>query len=148
MNSSSSGRGACLNHIGQRLSFVDSVFLPVIWVASMHNGGPFVYIYIYIYCGFVLFRVGFLWLLPGFMWLLWLFISHPLHSQFLSAWLLRRFIGFMRLLRLWLFASFALPVPLRQVAFCLCGLWRLSGLGFLRPQHRQFLSGAPPPPFD
>ena len=86
-----------------------------------------------------------LWLLRGFMWLLWLFVSHPLHSQFLSAWLLR----------LWLFASAALPVPFRQVALWLCRLWRLSGfgfshpllsqlvfgLGFLRPQHRQFLSG-------
>ena len=44
-----------------------------------------------------------LWLLRGFLWLLWLFISHPLHSQFLS------------------FASSALPVPL---AFWLCGFWR------------------------
>ena len=29
-----------------------------------------------------------------------------------------------------LFASSALPAPLRQVAFWLCGFWRLSGFGF------------------
>ena len=96
-----------------------------------------------------------LWLLRGCLWLL---ISHPLHSHFLSVCL----CGFMRLLRLWLFASSALPVSLRQVAFWLCGFWWLSGfgfshpllsqfvgLGFQHPQHRQFLSGAPRhPPFD
>ena len=92
------------------------------------------------------FRAGFsafwlLWLLRGFLWLLLLFIS-------LSACL---------------FASSALPVPLRQVAFWLCGFWRLSGfgflhpllsqlvfgLGFLHPQHRKFLSSTPRhPPCD
>ena len=63
-------------------------------------------------------------------------------------------LGKMRLSRLWLFASSALPVPLQQVAFWLCGFWWLSGfgfshpllsqlvfgLGFLHPQHHQFLS--------
>ena len=53
----------------------------------------------------VFFRVG------GFsdFWLLWLsmwlFMLHPLHSQFPSVWLLRLFV-IMRLVRLWLFASF------------------------------------------
>ena len=44
-----------------------------------------------------------LWLLRGFLWLLWLFISHPLHSHFLSVCL----CGFMRLSGRWLFGFVA-----------------------------------------
>ena len=55
-----------------------------------------------------------------FLRCLWLFISHPLHSQFLSVCLLRLVIGFMRLLRFgfshplllaWLVAFSASPFP-------------------------------------
>ena len=50
--------------------------------------------------GFCGFYVGFCGFYVGLRGFLRLFISHPLHSQFLSVCL----CGFMRLLRLWLFA--------------------------------------------
>ena len=74
----------------------------------------------FVFSGRVAFRLfGFsafwlLWPLRGVLWLLWLFIS-----QFLSVCVF--------------FASSALPVSLRQVAFWLCGLWRLYGFGFSHP---------------
>ena len=95
------------------------------------------------------FRVGgfsafwLLWLLRGFSWLLWLFISHPLHSHFLSVFLFASSCiassaaagGF---LAFWLLSGFGFSHPLlSQLAF---------GLGFLHPQHRKFLSGAPATP--
>ena len=100
---------------------------------------------------------------PLFLHLLVLWSSGPLvprsfgllilSFEFLSVWLLRLFVGVMQLLRLWLFASSALPDSLRQVAFWLCGFGfgflhpllsqLVFGRGFLHPQHRQFLL----PPF-
>ena len=104
-------------------------------------GGPF-----FSGCIFVVFqRFLFVFQRVGGFWPLWLFMSHPLHSQFLSALvfaasapvLLRVAFLALRLLAafwLWLFAS-AFPV----------GFWPW----LLHAQHRQFLSGAPPhPPFD
>ena len=72
---------------------------------------------IFCFSGWVAFR------LLAFAVSTWIFVAfvafhfalHPLHSQFVSACL---------------FASSALPVSLRQVAFWLCGFWRLSGSGF------------------
>ena len=65
----------------------------------------------------------------GAMWLLGacsaLAISHPLHSQFLSGKWLLGFRGFCFVSLASAFASFAFPVPLRQVAFS-C-LWLLRG---------------------
>ena len=100
------------------------------------------------------FRVGgfsafwLLWLLRGFLWLSWLFISHHLHSQFLSFRILciassAAAGGF---LAFWLFGFLA----------WLFRFWRLSGfgfshpdafpVGFLHPQHRKFLFSPPATP--
>ena len=80
-------------------------------------------------------------LLRGF---LWLFISHHLHSPFLSFRILC------------IASSAAAGGFLAFFAFWLFGFWRLSGfgfshldafpVGFLHPQHRKFLSGPPATP--
>ena len=114
-------------------------FSELFGVTRVLKGGPFfkgLFFFIFLkvffcFSGRVAFR--FVWLL----WLLWLFISHPLHSQFLSFRILciassaaaGGFLALWLLAAFWRFASSAFPV----------GFW----LGFLHPQHRKFLSGAP-----
>ena len=100
------------------------------------------------------FRVGgfsvfwLLWLLRGFMWLLgWSFRILCIHSSSLEGGCLA-FAAFSWVyvaFAVWLFASSALPVPLLQVAFWLCGFCGFAFRILCFPSWFLALSGAPPP---
>ena len=96
---------------------------------------------------------------------LWLFISHHLHSQFLSfrilciassaaaggflAFWLFGFLAFwlFGFLAFWLLFGFLAFGGFLALAFRILMLSQLVfGLGFLHPQHRKFLSGPPATP--
>ena len=79
-----------------------------------------IFLVIFVFQGRWLFGFLVLWLLRGFL-LLWLFISHHLHSQFLSF-------------RILCISSSAVAFWLLGfLAFWLFGFWRLSGFGFSHP---------------
>ena len=91
-----------------------------------------IYVYIYIYKEVLAWRG--IYFSCCFFLASWLF-------GFLSSWLLgflaSRLLGFLACW-LWLVASSAFPVPLRQVAFWLSAF---GGFGFSHPLLSQFLSG-------
>ena len=101
----------------------------------------------FFFWNYFFFRVGgfsafwLLWLLRGFLWLLWLFISHHLHSQFLSVRILCIASSAFWLFGFLAFGGFlALAVRILMLSQLVFGL-------VLHHQHRKFLSGPPATPF-